>query len=256
MVVFNVPHPESPSSENLQEWPSSENPLESLRSRICTPGQLSSEDPLASPSSRTVNRSGRTLSVLQLSHRDSGTARSETESSVQTLRDRRFQKRAAAGRRASTGSTAHIGTESQWDGDMRRWKRFLRDVELYLETEKLDVDFFHGARWLSRLTGSDRKYAETIELDKLQRSVGENKDTRGGMIAGVKYLLKSLESHWYWESHEERTTSGALLQETHMTSQRHREWGASHEDRRVEGVVQEYGLASFRERNFERQKRV
>ena len=28
------------------------------------------------------------------------------------------------------------------------------------------------------------------------------------------------------------------------------------EDRRSEGVVQEYGLASFRERNFERQERV
>ena len=211
-----------------------------------------------------MSRSDRTLSVLQLSHRDPGTARSETESSVQTLRDRRFQKRAAAGRRASTGTTAHNGTESQWDGDMRRWKRFLRDVELYLETEKLDVDFSHGARLLFRLTGSARKYAETIELDNVQRSVGENKDTRGGMIAGVKHLRMSLESYGYGGSHEERTTSGVLLQETPMTSrtihgrmgQRLREWDASHEDRIAEGVVQEYGLTSFRERNFERQERV
>ena len=37
-----------------------------------------------------------------------------------------------------------------WDGDKRQWKRNLRDVELYLETEKLDVDFSHGARLLSQ----------------------------------------------------------------------------------------------------------
>ena len=79
-----------------------------------------------------------------------------------------------------------------WDGDKRRWKRYLRDVELYRETEKLDVDFSHGARLLSRLTGSARKYAETIELDPIRRSTGVDKDTREGMVAGVKYLLKSL----------------------------------------------------------------
>ena len=54
-----------------------------------------------------------------------------------------------------------------WDGDKRQWKRYLRDVELYLETDKLDVDFSHGARLLSRLTRSARKYAETIELDTI-----------------------------------------------------------------------------------------
>ena len=53
-----------------------------------------------------------------------------------------------------------------WGGDKRQWKRYLRDVELYLETERLDVDFSRGARLLSRLTGSARKYAETIELIK------------------------------------------------------------------------------------------
>ena len=69
----------------------------------------------------------------------------------------------------------------------------MRDVELYLETEKLDVDFSHGARLLSRLTGSARKYAETIELDQIRPSTGADKDTREGMIAGVKYLLMSLQ---------------------------------------------------------------
>ena len=54
-----------------------------------------------------------------------------------------------------------------WDGDKRQWKRYFRDVELYLETEKLDVDFSHGARLLSRLTGSARKYAETSSLPKV-----------------------------------------------------------------------------------------
>ena len=80
-----------------------------------------------------------------------------------------------------------------WEGDKRQWKRCLRDVELCLETEKLDVDFSHGARLLSRLTGSARKYAETIERDTIRRPTGENRDSREGMVAGVKYLLKSLE---------------------------------------------------------------
>ena len=69
----------------------------------------------------------------------------------------------------------------------------MRDVELYLETEKLDVDFSHRARLLSRLTGSARKYDETIELDTIRCSTGANKDTREGKVAGVKYLLKSRE---------------------------------------------------------------
>ena len=80
-----------------------------------------------------------------------------------------------------------------WDGDKRQWKCNLRDVELYLETEKLDVDFSHSARLLSRLTGSAKKYAETIELDQIRRSMGADKDTREGMAAGVKHLLRSLE---------------------------------------------------------------
>ena len=48
-------------------------------------------------------------------------------------------------------------------------------------------------RLLSRLAGSARKYAETIELDQIRRSTGADKDTREGMTAGVKYLLRSLE---------------------------------------------------------------
>ena len=64
-----------------------------------------------------------------------------------------------------------------WDGDKRQWKRYLRDVELYLDTVKLDVDFPHGARVPSRLTGSARKYVETIELDQIRRSTGADKET-------------------------------------------------------------------------------
>ena len=64
---------------------------------------------------------------------------------------------------------------------------------LNLETEKLGVDFSHGARLLSRLTGSARKYAETTELDRCRRSTGADEDTREGMVTGVKYLLKILE---------------------------------------------------------------
>ena len=64
------------------------------------------------------------------------------------------------------------------DGHKRQWKRKMRDVELHLGTEKLDADFSHGARLLSRLAGSAR-----IELNKVRCSTGENKDTREGMIA-------------------------------------------------------------------------
>ena len=115
---------------------------------------------------------------------------SETASSEQTLRDRRVWKRAAAGRRASTDSTANMSEEKQswdrvpaWDGDKHQWERYLRDAELYLQ---------RVARLLSRLTGSARKYAETNELDKVRRSTGENKNTHEG-VAGVKYVLKLLE---------------------------------------------------------------
>ena len=80
-----------------------------------------------------------------------------------------------------------------WDGDKRQWKRYLRDVELYLEIEKLDVGFSHGARLLSRLTGSARRYAKTIELNQIRRSTGTDEDTREGKTAGVKHLLRSLE---------------------------------------------------------------
>ena len=55
----------------------------------CKPEQLSFEDPLESPSSRTANRSRRTPRVLQMSRRAPGAVRSETESSEQTHRDRR-----------------------------------------------------------------------------------------------------------------------------------------------------------------------
>ena len=41
------------------------------------------------------------------------------------------------------------------DGDKRQWKRYLQDVELFLETEKLDVDFSHGARLPERAMGME-----------------------------------------------------------------------------------------------------
>ena len=98
-----------------------------------------------------------------------------------------------------------------WDGDKRQKNRHLRDVELYLETEKLDVDFSHGARLSSRLTGSARECAETIELDTIRRSTGADKDTREGMVTGVTYLLKSLErAIGCGRCHEERTSVGVL----------------------------------------------
>ena len=84
------------------------------------------------------------------------------------------------------------------------WKRYLRHVELYLKTEKLDVDFSHGARLPSRLTGSARKYAETIELDQIRRLTGTDRDTREGMTPGR-------ESHGHGRCHEEGASPGVLL---------------------------------------------
>ena len=85
------------------------------------------------------------------------------------------------------------GRVPAWDCDKPQWKRYLRDFELCLETEKLDEDSSNGAQLLSRLTSSARKCAETIELDQIRRSTGADEDTREGMIAGVIHLLKSFE---------------------------------------------------------------
>ena len=99
-----------------------------------------------------------------------------------------------------------------WDGDKRQWKRYLRDVELYLETEKLDVDFSHGARLQNRLTGSARKYAESIELDQFRRATG--------MTAGGKYLLKSLERPMWLED----ATNHMQIQEFFYKKLQRRPW--------------------------------
>ena len=139
-----------------------------------------------------------------------GTLHSETECSEQTLRNRRVWKCAAAGRSASAISTANMTQDKHswdrvpaWDGDKRQWKRYLRDVELYLESEKLDVDVSHGDRMPSRLTGSARKYAETIKLDQIRRLTGTDRDTREGMTA-------ARESHGRG-CHEEGARPGVLL---------------------------------------------
>ena len=74
-----------------------------------------------------------------------------------------------------------------WDGVKRQWKRYLRDVELILTLTSLTwTSLSHGARLLSRLAGSTLKYDETIELDTIRRSTGADKDTREGMVTGVK----------------------------------------------------------------------
>ena len=39
-------------------------------------------------------------------------------------------------------------------------------------------------------------YAETIELDTIRRSTGENKDTREGLVTGAKYLVRE---PWAWK---------------------------------------------------------
>ena len=169
--------------------------------------------------------------------------------------DRRVQKR-AAGRRAITDSAANMIEDKHswdrvpaWDGDKRQWKRYVRNVELDLETEKLDVDFSNGARLLSRLTGSAPKYAETIELEQIRRSTGADTHTREGMIAGVKYMLRSRERAM---GMEDATKKGQVREFFYKKLQRRpgqpmAELGASgagHEGRRAECRAQEHGLAA------------
>ena len=76
---------------------------------------------------------------------------------------------------------------------MGRRQASFRDVEFYLGTEKFDVDFSRGARLLARPTCSARKYAETTELNDIRCSLGQDKDTRDGMVSGLRDLLLSLE---------------------------------------------------------------
>ena len=72
---------------------------------------------------------------------------------------------------------------------------------------------------LYRLTGSAQKYAEIIELDEVRRSTGENRETREGMVAGVKYLLKSLERQpWEWRRPRRKDKSRSSVGKTPKTS--------------------------------------
>ena len=133
---------------------------------------------LESPSSRPANQSRRTL---KLSRRAPRTARSETECSEQTLRGPPRLEVCSIWSPRQHSQISNMSEDKHswdrvpaWDGHKRQWKRYLRDVsfKLNLETEKLDVDSSHGARLLFRLTGSSRKYAETITLDEIGRSTG------------------------------------------------------------------------------------
>ena len=59
-----------------------------------------------------------------------------------------------------------------WDGDKRQWKPYLRDVELYLEPKKLDVDFSHGARLLSLRPSNWIQYdAQRVKTKTLVREL-------------------------------------------------------------------------------------
>ena len=143
----------------------------------------------------------------------------------------------------------------------------MRDVELYLETEKLDVDFSHGTRLLSRLTSSARRYAETIELDTIRRSTGAAKDTREGMVAAGKYLLKSLERAM---GMEDATKKGQVQEFFRRNLQRrpgqpHGEWVNAFEkavlDMKAEGLNVElksmgWHLFEWSSWTLERQERV
>ena len=94
---------------------------------------------------------------------------------------------------------------------MRQLKRYIADVELYHETEKLDEDFSHGARLLSRLTNSSRKHDKTIEREQIRRSTGADKDSREGMIAGVKTCGGHSREPWEWRTPRRKDMSRSFF---------------------------------------------
>ena len=90
-----------------------------------------------------------------------------------------------------------------WNGDKKVWKAFQRDVEIWIETEKLDVDYSLGARLLRRLSGTAKRFGDNIELSKLRRGEGnetEARTSRNQMTAGIRALMKHLEDSMGLES--------------------------------------------------------
>ena len=68
--------------------------------------------------------------------------------------------------------------------------------------EKLDVDVSRGARLLSQLIVSAKKFGKPIELQDTRRFTGHDKDAREGLMAGVK---RSAYFPWLlrWELYKE-----------------------------------------------------
>ena len=147
---------------------------------------------------------------------------SETESSEQTLRDRRVKERATAGCGASTDCkrtrvrrNTH-GTESLCETATSATGSAICEMSSFIL--KLRSLTWTSLTELDRLLlRSVRKYAETIELDTVRRSTSENKDTREGLVAGVKYLLKSLERA---TGMEDATKKGQVQEFFHKKLQR------------------------------------
>ena len=139
-----------------------------------------------------------------------------------------------------------------WDGDKRQWKRYLRDVELYLETEKLDVDFSHGARLPTHLTGSAKKYAETSSWTKFYARWVQTKTLVTGMTA-LRSLGRAMEV-------DDATKNGQFQEFFYKKLQRRPGqpmvgWVNVFEravlDRRAKCRAQEHGLAPFRKEQFD-----
>ena len=85
------------------------------------------------------------------------------------------------------GIASQRGTATSADGSATC------EMSIFISRQRSLTWISLGARLLSRLTGSARTRAETIELDQIRRSPFSGRDTREGKVAGVKCLLKSLE---------------------------------------------------------------
>ena len=90
-----------------------------------------------------------------------------------------------------------------WSGSKKLWKAFQRDVEIWIETEKLDVDFSFAARLLRRLSGTAKRFGDNIELSKFRGGEGNEtnaRTSRSQMTAGITALMKHLEDSVGMES--------------------------------------------------------
>ena len=55
-----------------------------------------------------------------------------------------------------------------WDGDPTKWRRYKRDVEIWLEGDNLEVGYSVAARMVQRFSGTARLRAQLLDVKDLR----------------------------------------------------------------------------------------